>query len=108
MISAALASLAWAYVLWVLFLAVMTLKHAWPMLTPFTRAAAIPAVVLAILLDIAFNVVASVIFFDPPAEWTFSQRMGRYKQGAGWRKSAAAWVCSTLLDPFDIGGHCHG
>ena len=95
-----------AYVLWVLFLCVMALKHAWPLLTPFTRAAAIPAVLVAILLDIAFNGLATVLFLDWPAEWTFSQRMGRYKGETGWRAAVARWVCSTLLDPFEIGGHC--
>lgn len=103
---AALTVLALAYVLWVLFLCVMALKHAWPRLTPFTRACAIPAVVVAILLDIVFNVLATVPFFDPPAEWTFSQRMGRYKGETGRRAAVARWVCSTLLDPFEIGGHC--
>lgn len=97
-----------AYVLWVMFLAVMALQHAWPRLPALVRALAVPAVVVAIILDIAFNVLATVPFADPPREWTFSQRMGRYKSGTGWRAAIAHWVCANLLDPFDIGGHCRG
>lgn len=97
------------YVLWVLFLAVMALRHAWPGLPAFTRALAVPAVAVAILLDIAFNIAASMVFMDFPREATFSQRMSRYKRDdAGWRCRAARWVCANLLDPFDIGGHCRG
>ena len=106
MIVTALIYLAATYTLWVLFLSVMALKHAWPLLTLFTRAAAIPAVIVAILLDIAFNWLATLLFLDWPAEWTFSQRMGRYKAETGWRAAVARWVCSSLLDPFEIGGHC--
>ena len=95
-----------AYVLWVMFLAVMALANAWRDLTMFVKVLALPAVVVAILLDIAFNLAATVIFFDLPREATFSQRMSRYKQGSGWRCRVACWVCGNLLDPFQVGGHC--
>ncbi len=104
--SAALAVAALAYVLWVLFLAVMALQHAWDRLPGLVRALAVPAVVVAIALDVAFNLVATIPFADAPQEWTFSQRMGRYKQGTGWRAVTAQWICANLLDPFEIGGHC--
>lgn len=96
-----------AYTLWVLFLAMMALKHSWTSLPPIVKALAVPAVAVAIVLDIAFNLAATLPFADLPAEWTFSQRMGRYKaKGFGWRARAAQCVCSNLLDPFEIGGHC--
>ncbi len=107
-IFAVLAALAVAYVLWVMFLAVMALQHAWPRLPGPVRALAVPAVLVAIALDVAFNLLASIPFADLPREATFSQRMGRYKAGSGWRCRVAQWICRNLLDPFDIGGHCRG
>lgn len=106
--SAALTLLAGVYVLWVLFLAVMALRHAWPALPIFTRALAVPAVLVALVLDVVFNLLATALFWDWPREATFSQRMGRYKQAGGWRAVVARLICANLLDPFDIGGHCHG
>ena len=108
LIGVALAAVAAAYLLWLLFLAVMALQHAWPSLPVLVRALAVPAVVVAIVLDVAFNLAASIPFADLPREWTLSQRMGRYKAGSGWRCRIARWVCANLLDPFDIGGHCRG
>lgn len=103
----ALYYLAAAYVLWVLFLAVMSLASVWHELPKFTKGLALPAVVVALVLDVAFNVCASVIFLDLPREWTFSQRLGRYKKQGNWRAKVARWVCSRLLDPFDVSGlHC--
>lgn len=104
--TAALIFAALAYLLWVLFLAVMALQHAWARLPGLVRALAVPAVAVAIALDIAFNLLASVLFADLPREWTFSQRMGRYKRGDDWRAAVARWCCANLLDPFEIGGHC--
>lgn len=112
-VAVVLAGLAVAYLLWVLFLAVMALQHAWSRLPSLVRALAVPAVVVAIALDVAFNLLASIPFADLPREWTLSQRMGRYKLsytngrlGAVWRAKVAQWVCANLLDPFEIGGHC--
>ena len=104
--SALLISLGLAYVLWVMFLAVMALKAAWKVLPVEIKVIAVPAVTVAILFDVAFNVVSSILFADMPREWTFSQRVGRYQKEGGWRALIAKWICSRLLDPFDAGEHC--
>lgn len=96
-----------AYLLWVAFLAAMSLRLAWYRLTLLVKVLAVPLVLVAFALDLVFNLVATVLFLDLPHEATFSQRMGRYKAGAsGWRATVARWVCANLLDPFQNGGHC--
>lgn len=104
---AALLITGYAYTLWVLFLAVMALKHAWDSLPMIVKVLAAPAVLVAYLLDVGLNLLATIPFADSPEEWTFSRRMGRYKRSASWRTPVAGWLCANLLDPFDIGGHCH-
>ena len=95
-----------AYLLWCAFLAVMALANVWRDLPIVTRVLAVPAVLFAVLLDVGFNLAATVLFLDLPREATFSQRMGRYKRESGIRSRIARWVCGNLLDPFDVGGHC--
>lgn len=96
----------YAYVLWVLFLAVMALYAAWRTLPIVTKVLAVPAVGIAVVMDIGLNIVATVPFVDLPHELTFSQRMGRYKNAPSWRTPIARWICANLLDPFQVGGHC--
>lgn len=97
----------YAYLLWVLFLAVMALQWKWHELPTAIRVLAIPAVLAAVILDVLFNVtIGSVLFLEPPFQWTFSQRVGAYKMADSWRKPIAVWICANLLDPFEIGGHC--
>ncbi|HEX8988709.1 MAG TPA: hypothetical protein VF816_12190 [Rhodocyclaceae bacterium] len=98
--------LLYSYVVWVLFLAVMALYAAWPRLPKVTRVLAVPAVAVAVILDVGLNIVATIPFLDLPHEWTFSQRMGRYKHEQSWRTPIACWICANLLDPFQVGGHC--
>ncbi len=96
----------YAYVLWVLFLAVMSLYAAWRTLPTFTKALSLPAVVIAVIMDVGLNIVATIPFLDLPHELTFSQRMGRYIRNPSWRTPIAKWICGNLLDPFQVGGHC--
>lgn len=98
--------LLYTYAVWVMFLAFMSLYIAWDTLPKVTKALAVPAVVIAFLMDVVLNVIATVPFLDPPQEVTFSQRMGRYKRIKSWRTPIACWICANLLDPFQIGGHC--
>jgi len=108
-VSAPLDAVLLAYLTWAAFLAAMSLRWAWYRLPLATRILAVPLVVVIFALDLAFNLLASLLFIDLPREATFSQRMGRYKAGAsGWRATVARWVCANLLDPFQIGGHCRG
>jgi hypothetical protein len=103
-----LETLLYTYVMWVLFLAVMSLYAAWKTLPLVTKILAVPAVLIAVLMDVGLNIIATVPFLDLPQEWTFSQRMGRYKRNKSWRTPIACWFCSNLLDPFQVGGHCSG
>lgn len=99
--------LAAAYLLWLLFLVVMALKHAHDagLLNRTALVLAIPAIGVAVPLDIAFNWTIGLLLGVTP-DLTFSQKCGRLKQGDDWRAPVACWICSTLLDPFQIGGHC--
>lgn len=95
------------YVFYFAFLAVMALKSKWDSLYTVTKVIALPGVIAAALLDIGFNwTIAVVLFLDLPREATFSQRLGRYVPLQTWRGTLARWICSRLLDPFDVGGHC--
>ena len=117
----------YAYVLWLLFLAVMALQWRWHALPRAVKAIALPAVIVAVVLDVLFNfTVGCVVFLKLPEpkewgidlhvmwvpfvpvgmEWTFSQRVGNYKKRIDWRAPLANWICTNLLDPFEAGGHC--
>lgn len=111
--TAALIIAAYAYIVWLMFLVVMALMHARDrgVLPRGTLMLAAPAILVAVALDIALNVLASIPFAELPQELTFSQRVGRYKSWAAlrpdhWRVKAAQWICANLLDCFQIGGHC--
>lgn len=66
-----------------------------------------PIIATAIVLDVILQVtLAWLIFWNKPEEWTFTQRMQRYKLApGGWRKKVAHYVCEHFLNPFDE-GHC--
>lgn len=100
----------YAYGLWLLFLAVMALRWRWSVLPKPVRVMAIPAVLVAVTLDVVFNfTVAWALFLKLPArgEYTFSQRIGNYKRRIDWRAPLANWICANLLDPFEVNGaHC--
>lgn len=101
--------LVYIYVFWLLFIVTMAGKAAWPKLAPAARVLIAPAALLALFLDVFFNIfIATVLFLDLPREWTFTQRLDRYKPDHGWRGRLARWICANLLDPFQVGGHCHG
>lgn len=68
-----------------------------------------PFVIVAALMDVVCNItIAALIFLEPPKEWLVTQRLQRHHTSDnGWRTSLAAYVCETLLDPFDpTGDHC--
>ena len=99
----------YTYLFYLLFVVTMAAKAAWDNLSIVPRVLLVPAALVAVLMDVFFNLVAAtVIFFDLPREWLFTQRLERYKaQGAGWRYTLARWICQNLLDPFQQGGHCN-
>lgn len=104
-------SLTALYSLWVLFLAVMSLKRAYDDKT-LSKPALIfgyPLLVVGLLVDLFVNVtVATLVLLEPPRELTVSDRLSRLVKGRkGWRKTGACWFCKHFLDVFDPSGvHC--
>jgi hypothetical protein len=99
------------YVLWIFYVAVMGLKRAQNAgtLSRPTLYLGYPVLLIGYALDVFVQiVVASVIFLDPPRDWTLTGRLKRYIAGPeGWRETLAIWVCSHLLNAFDPDGrHC--
>lgn len=107
MIAFALYDIAACYLLWVLYLAYSALDYCWKELPIATKVLAVPVLLAGVIVDITFNIfLGSVLFLDLPKEATLSQRMSRLKKGGGWRAIFAQWACASLLDPFQINGHC--
>ena len=104
------------YVLWVLFLAVMNLSRAREAgrLGPVAYRLALPLIVVAVVVDVVFNLVFGTIGFLQLPHYrrlTLSARMDDLiLNGSGWRKRLAVWFVANLLEPFDTtGGHStHG
>ena len=99
------------YALWIFYVAVMHLKRARDNGT-LSRAAlylGYPVLLTGYVLDVFVQVVvASVVFLDPPRDWTLTGRLKRYIAGPeGWRERVAVWMCANLLNTFDPDGrHC--
>lgn len=60
------------------------------------------------IADGVYNLtIGTLIFRQWPKEFYFTSRLKRNKQGSGWRKSLAIWICEELLDKYDPSGeHC--
>ena len=100
------------FILWVLFLAVMSLKRAKDegLLVSGTTSYSLALIVLGIgyFIDFLVNItLAVVLFFEPPFEMTVTKRCEKHLHETGYRGKVARWLCHNLLDPFQIGGHCH-
>jgi hypothetical protein len=103
-----------AYALWVYYLAVMSLRRAKAAGTinpgAFQTFALVLVVVPGVALDWLANfTVATVIFLEFPKSWG-ELVTGRLKRHCGlltWRGVLAKFVCTELLDRFDLTGkHC--
>jgi len=96
------------YAFYLLFVVTMAAKAAWVQLSLVPRVLLFIPAVVAVLLDVTFNLsLATILFVDRPQEWMFTQRLNRYKYGdSEWRTTVAVWICKNLLDPFQSGGHC--
>lgn len=101
-------TLAYSYAFYLLFVVTMAAKSVWKTLPLTAKVLLAPAALLAVFMDVIFNVfIATFIFMDLPQEYMFTKRLSRYKEeGAGWRTSVAKWLCFNLLDSFELGGHC--
>ena len=100
------------WVLWIFYLAVMSLfrANANNTLTWQAKVLGYPVLIIGVLLDAMLNIfLLSVILFERPYEWLITKRLTRHiKNGIGWRYKLALWVCQHLLNPFDPDqrGHC--
>jgi hypothetical protein len=101
---AVLIGLGSTYVLWIFFLAVMSLKRALDagLLTPTTKVLGYPVLYVGLLLDFFVNVfVMTPVLLEMPQETTVTARLKRHNQkSSGWRKAVAVWF-EPILDPFD-------
>lgn len=103
-------ALALLYTTWAFYLLAMSLTQARRAgkLTRAALAMGYPLVLIGLILDFLLNMVSSVMFLDPPRELLLTTRCNRYIDTyTDWRRAAALWLCRNLLDPFEIGGHCH-
>lgn len=65
-----------------------------------------PVLLVGYPLDVVVNLtVASVLFLDPPAELTVSDRLTRYlhDDATDWRYAVARWLDDRIIDPVDRG-----
>jgi len=101
-----LAGYLFAFLCWILYLAVMSLATHRKEMGLVVKAHALLLLAVAYPLDLVLNVVVgSVVFLSPPLEFTFTGRLKRHQREGGWRGSLAAWVCKNLLNAFDPDGH---
>jgi disulfide bond formation protein DsbB len=94
-------------VLWVFYLAIMSLDRAnrEDKLTWVCKPFAYALLFIGLWVDLTVQIAATLPFFDPPRELTLSERLTRYKnQRTGWRYSTAVWFAKHFLDPFDPRG----
>lgn len=102
------------WVTWIFYLAVMHLKEERDRLKAegkeFTTSQKIfgyPIIFIGLIVDVFLNMTAgTILFIEIPKEILFTGRVSRWNDTGGWRGDLARWFCSTLLDPFEKGGHC--
>ncbi len=106
----ALASFFLLYLLWLYYLAVMSLKGARDngRLTAWGKFFGYPILFTGYVIDIVANLtVMTLLMVELPHEFVVTERVARHLlTGAGYRYAIAKWFCSNLLDPYDPSG-CH-
>lgn len=103
---AVLIGFAATYALWVLYLAVMSLKRVRDegKLSRLAYIFGIPVLYIGLVFDVLINIfVMTVLLLELPKEWLVTTRLKRHNRGTGWRQKFAAW-CEQFLDPFDPSG----
>ncbi len=100
----------WLLVTWTQYLAVENLNLHRDGMNKFARGMGYILLVRGTFSDFIWNVLATVLFLEPPQEFLFTARVNRCKAGGGWWKynqPLAVWFCDNLLNPFAPGGkHC--
>lgn len=104
-------AVAYTYAFLIAYYAVCGLYVGWRRFPIWLKAVVAPFLVVAVLADVAFNVtLACLLFLDlPPRKcFTFTQRISFYKNEAPdtWRGKLGRFICSNMLDPAQVGGHC--
>jgi hypothetical protein len=99
------------YGLWIFYLAWTHLEkvEAEGTLSTASRVLGGPVKVGGLAIDTVVNfTIVTVLFLDWPHEFLVSRRFSRYLHGKdGRRKRITQWVCTHLLDAFDVDGkHC--
>lgn len=107
----ALYAVASLYLLWVMYLAVMSLARARDAgaLSNTALILGYPLFAVGVVFNVLVNwLILSVVFLEFPRESMFTHRVSRHCiGGTGWRKRIACWICHDLLDAFDPNGkHC--
>lgn len=95
------------YVLWLMYLAIMSLIRAYEAgtLSKPAFALGLPALAVGYTLDVLVNaVVFTALFAELPREWTVTARLQRHAKEGGWRGKVSSWIGEHLLDTFDPDG----
>ena len=97
-------------VFYTLYIAAINIFRDWDALPNWVKVLIWPIPLVMIgFFDIPFNLIAAtVLFLDLPMEFTFTDRMIRYrsdKYPAGIRKTVATTICTQALNPFDPTKH---
>lgn len=104
-------ALLWAAVLFWFYLAYVTLnatKKRWRRAPIPVRVVCWATIAVAVVVDVAFNVVVgSALFLELPEvrRSTFTMRCKKWMGTRGWRGELADWFCHSWLNPFEP-GHC--
>lgn len=97
--------------LFVLYCAVMHLKHTIDGLPKSVKFMSYQVLFIGLVVDVIFNLIfATVFLLDLPRihklELTLTARLKRLKKGKGWRKATAVWLCNVLSNLDPDGYHC--
>ena len=94
------------WVLWIFYLAVMSLyraHHARTLSLP-AKLLGYPTLAVGALLDAAVNIIImSVVFVERPYEWLVTKRLSRHiKTGGGWRRKLAAAIEHPMREVINV------
>lgn len=97
-----------AWVLWVIYAAMMRLKQVRDAgkLTLAMKVLGYPVLFLGLLIDFVLNAIpGSILFLEFPREYTLSERLWRHSQeSTGYRQKVAEVIRVNLLDAIDPEG----
>lgn len=96
------------YALYVYYCAIMNIWRVYRLgkLTMLGKVFGLPTLAVGLAIDVFVNIfIATVVFLDPPREWTLSDRLSRYlRTSSGYRRTIAVWI-EPVLDPLDPRGN---